>query len=230
MPLCQEGAARRQANERHTSKRECEDSDRKCPRGTTEFLDTVMACLLLDDTRCEKQRALCESMRQGHQDQCAKCPITRCTRWHGCKQRKEEKQVTKLCDRGVGRKEFQPDGTQCIPGAPEYSHGTEASEQPGGENGHDIVEDLQPETQQQVESGLDDQRREDGAHGRRCIGVCWRQPEMQRKERRLQQQAADHQRQGDPCDRFRREHLLQFHQIQRAVTGVYQRDAGQEQQ
>ena len=92
----------------------------------------------------------------------------------------------------------------------------EAAPKDGGRSEHaeELAECLiasrqnsEPETQQNVERGLYDERRQRCAYWRRGTCVCRRQPKMQRKKGRLESEARSHETERRPNCR-RRLHTL----------------------
>ena len=166
-------------------------------------------------------------MGQGEQHQRTEHRVPRKASRHRQQQRQEQEQVAQLGDRRVGRQQLEALRTQRPPRAPQDRCTPEYAEHPAGRRGQHHVEQVEPQAQHEVEGRLDDQRRQRRADRGRGIGVRRGQPEVQREQGRLDQQAGGHQGQGDPGRRPRLQRAGQRRQVERAVAGIDQCHPGQ---
>ena len=227
LPLAEEGATRRQTDQGNAAQCHGESGGGQALGGAVQFADGVVTGMLLDDADRQKQSGLGEAVGQGQQDQSAHRKLARRTRWQCLQQGKEQEQVAQLGNRGIGREQFEPFRLQRAPRPPQHRAGAQYTQQIGGSRCHSVREHLQPQAQHEVERRLDHQRRKHRADRGWRTPVCRRQPEMQREQRGLQQQAGGHHCQCRPCHGSRLDDARQRGHIQRPVAGIDQADPGQ---
>ena len=117
--------------------------------------------------------------------------------------REHQEQVADLRHRRIGHQQLQPLLAQRDHAADDDGRGAQAAQQlrrrRAGDAGHDVA----PQPQHQEPRALDDQRRQHRAGRGRRAAVRRRQPDVQREQRGLGEQAHRHQRQRGPGDRAR---------------------------
>ena len=134
--------------------------------------------------------------------------------------------MAQLHDCRIGNQEFEPLRAQCLEATPKNcSHPKRAEEL--AECRIACRENLEPETQQNVERGFDDEPRQRRTHRRRRTGVRGRQPEMQWEQSRLKSEAGTHQSQRRPNCRGRLHLLSKDRHVQAADAMVDQHNTEQ---
>ena len=142
-------------------------------------------------------------------------------------EREHQEQVADLRHGRVGDQQLEPLLAQRQHAAVEDRRRAERRDQLRGRDAPQRRHHLEPQPDQQHERALDHQRRQHGARGRRRAGVRRRQPQVQREQRGLGEQARRHQRGGDPGRRLRLHARREQRDVERAVGAVEQHGAEQ---
>ena len=184
-----------------------------------------MAKRAIDDAGGEKHRRLGEGVGDDLHHPAA--PGVGTPRVRARREREDEEQIADLRQRRIGDQQLEPRLPQRHQAA-EQRPGRAESAQHRHRRGHlKLRQREEPDPQHDEERPLHHEAGENGAGGRRRVGVRGRQPQMHRKQRRLGEQPRRHQAGGEPDGGRERLVLSDQRNVERAERSVHQPDAEQ---
>ena len=225
------GAARHDAHQRQAGNGEREHGDGHRARHAAEVGDPVVAERGVDEARRHEHAGLGGGMRDRLQQSAGQDRAMHQRAAAGIeREREHQEQVADLRDRRIGDQQLQALLPQRDDAADDDGRRTQARQQLRGRQRHHAGHDVEPQAHDQEPRALDHQRRQHRARGGRRAGMRGRQPDVQREQCRLGQQAHRHQRGGGPGDGLGLDAPGQQRDVQRAVAAVQQHGAQQVQQ